>query len=46
MATEAIRLNELFARPQKKCKNRQSVGGKKETFFVCLEGEGQGAVLG
>jgi hypothetical protein len=36
---EAVRLNELFARPQHKCKDRRVVGGRKESFFVCFQPE-------
>ena len=36
---EAIRLNELFARPQHKCADRRVVGRKKDSFFVCFDPE-------
>jgi hypothetical protein len=35
---EAIRMNELFARPQHKCANRRVIGGLKDSFFVCFDG--------
>lgn len=39
---EAIRLNELFARPQHKCRDRRVVGGggsgeHPDSFFVCFD---------
>nr|CAD2201736.1 unnamed protein product [Meloidogyne enterolobii] len=34
---ESIRLNELFARPTHKCLDRRTLGGYRDSFFVCFD---------
>ncbi|KAF7636262.1 hypothetical protein Mgra_00004251 [Meloidogyne graminicola] len=36
---ESIRLNELLARPIYKCLDRRTLGGYKDSFFVCFDKE-------